>query len=445
MNYGDDSPPKSIPLEPDGTFLLNHVYVQSGIFDVTVTVSDGEGAGRGFFTIDVSAIAVADAIVDVGTGIFNSLAIGANELPVITFWDPTNSSLKMALCIDVVCSGVATNTVDGGDGVGFSPSVAIGVDNLPVISYRDGRNGALNVAHCNDPVCSDAFITTVDSSGDLAISDSITIGVDGLPIINYSDLANGVLKVAHCEDRVCSSSSITTVDDLGDFGQEISGDLGRDISMAIGTDGRPIISYRDSANSDLKVAHCDDVLCDRSVTVTLDTRGEVGPHTSIAIAADGLPIVGYGNLSGSAVKVAQCNDITYRSSTISNIVDAEFPFFIAIAIGVDDLPVIGYVDLANEVLRVAHCRNEACTASLSVQTFIQAVAIKRDSATFAFGSDGAGNEFECRLDSGFWEDCSSPWTYVDLSEGVHRFQVRAVGGLGNVDSSPAIHTWIVAR
>ena len=48
---------------------------------------------------------------------------------------------------------------------------------------------------------------------------------------------------------------ITTVDDGG------GDDVGRDTSIAIGTDGLPVISYFDDVSDDLEVAHCNDPLC----------------------------------------------------------------------------------------------------------------------------------------------------------------------------------------
>ena len=48
---------------------------------------------------------------------------------------------------------------------------------------------------------------------------SITIGTDGLPVISYRDYTNGDLKVAKCGNAACSSgNTLTTVDSGGDVG-----------------------------------------------------------------------------------------------------------------------------------------------------------------------------------------------------------------------------------
>jgi hypothetical protein len=65
------------------------------------------------------------------------------------------------------------------------------------------------------------------------------------------------------------------------------------------------------------------------------------------------------------------------------------------------------------------------------------------SANFAFSSNEAGASFECALDSGSYEPCTSPKDYSDLSVGAHEFRVRAVDEAGNRDGSPATHSWTV--
>ncbi|HWM62689.1 MAG TPA: Ig-like domain-containing protein, partial [Solirubrobacterales bacterium] len=71
-------------------------------------------------------------------------------------------------------------------------------------------------------------------------------------------------------------------------------------------------------------------------------------------------------------------------------------------------------------------------------------------ANFAFsGTDPAGSgvaSFQCRLDStapGAWGACTPPKELTGLSEGDHTFEVRAVDQAGNIDQSPATHTWTV--
>jgi hypothetical protein len=46
-------------------------------------------------------------------------------------------------------------------------------------------------------------LTTLDGSGNVGWFSSVTIGTDGLGRISYYDTTNGDLKVAHCSDVFC--------------------------------------------------------------------------------------------------------------------------------------------------------------------------------------------------------------------------------------------------
>src|SRR5438552_1040687 len=78
------------------------------------------------------------------------------------------------------------------------------------------------------------------------------------------------------------------------------GRLGQYTSLAIGGDGRGLVSYQDGPDGTLRVAHCEDGPCTRATVNTLDRpfdRGgvqiSVGPNTSLAIGRDGLGLVSY--------------------------------------------------------------------------------------------------------------------------------------------------------
>ncbi len=64
-------------------------------------------------------------------------------------------------------------------------------------------------------------------------------------------------------------------------------------------------------------------------------------------------------------------------------------------------------------------------------------------AHFTFSADKAGSTFECKLDEGDWEPCSSPMDYSNLGHGPHTFQVRATDLLGNKELEPASYSWTV--
>ena len=70
-------------------------------------------------------------------------------------------------------------------------------------------------------------------------------------------------------------------------------------------------------------------------------------------------------------------------------------------------------------------------------------AFSQDDARFEFTASEKNSSFECKLDEGDYETCSSPKTYAGLDDGGHRFRVRAVDQAGNPDASPASRKWTV--
>ena len=82
-------------------------------------------------------------------GIQHDIAVGAEGIPVIAFFEPVTENLKVAKCLDLQCTAASFSVVHGSENVvGHFPSIAIGHDELPVIAYHDATDGALLVAKC---------------------------------------------------------------------------------------------------------------------------------------------------------------------------------------------------------------------------------------------------------------------------------------------------------
>jgi aqualysin 1 len=69
-------------------------------------------------------------------------------------------------------------------------------------------------------------------------------------------------------------------------------------------------------------------------------------------------------------------------------------------------------------------------------------------ASFEFSSSEENSTFECSLDDGNFEPCTSPQGYPDLGhpdlvDGSHTFRVRAIGVAGNADPTPAARGFLI--
>src|SRR5690242_7695565 len=141
-------------------------------------------------------------------GLYTSVAIGADGLGLISYYDATNRDLKVAHCSNQTCTSATISSLDRAGNVGQYTSIALWSDDLGLISYYDATNGDLKVAHCVDIACTSATLKTLDHTGDVGQYSSLTIGIDKLPLITYYDVSNGDLKIAHCTDVACEAATI---------------------------------------------------------------------------------------------------------------------------------------------------------------------------------------------------------------------------------------------
>ncbi|MEZ5441116.1 MAG: hypothetical protein R3F15_06470 [Lysobacterales bacterium] len=321
----------------------------------------------------------------------SSIAVGIDGLPVIAYQDQSDSALKVAKCSSPACTGVATiTTVDDPDNfVAFALAIAIGADQLPVISYNDGTAHTLKVAKCVDPACAGAaIITTVDDPpNNVGQGNDIAIGTDGLPVISYYDATAGALKVAKCSNPACTgAATITTLDD------PINGVVGDFNAIAVGSDNLPVISYYDGGAGDLKFAKCANAACTSTANIrTVDNSSNtVGLFSSIAVDGDNLPIISYYDITIRALKTVRCatplcdgqrNIVTVDHST------ADVGDYTSIAIGSDGFPVISYRNGSAGALSVAKCGNPTCSIRTPVIVDDPPNSVGVDTS-IAIGADG---------------------------------------------------------
>jgi hypothetical protein len=389
---GINTTPSTVELDVNGTVRATQFFgnVNGNATNVTGVVGTNNG-GTGITSQPTTA------------GQFlRSSAAGSWGVSTILLSDIPDLSSRYAAVTSIAppqqfLRGNTISTVDSTGTVGQYTSITIGTDGMPVISYHDYTNGTLKVAKCANAACSGAaVISTVDSVGNLGTSySSITIGTDGMPVISYN--AAGVLRMAKCANAACSgTATITTVDNGGGTY------VGEYSSITIGTDGLPVISYYDYTNSDLKVAKCVNATCSGKATITtVDSIGSVGIFTSIAIATDGLPVISY--YTNGDLNVAKCINVACSGSSTINTVDSigTVGSDTSITIGTDGFPVISYYDLTNHHLKVVKCENAACSGAATITT-VDNIGSVGLSTAITIGTDGIPRFLTSSPAAGSW-------------------------------------------
>jgi hypothetical protein len=242
-------------------------------------------------------------------GQFSSITIGVDGLGLISYYDNTNSYLKVLHCGNQECNwGNNITTVETHSHTGYnSTSITIGGDGLGLISYWDYDNLDLKVLHCSNLLCDSGTSTSVDTIGDIGGYNAIITGADGLGLVSYYDHTNDDLKVLHCGNLLCDSGNTSTSVDT-------TGDVGLWNSITIGPDGLGLISYQDLTNFDLKLLHCGNLLCNSNNTsATIDAAGNVGGNgTSITIGMDGQALISSYDHTTGDLKVIKMSGLGRR-------------------------------------------------------------------------------------------------------------------------------------
>lgn len=256
------------------------------------------------------------------TGQDLAMAIGPNGRIWIALYDGGPArDLYLWGCFDQNCNpasgGGAPRLIDSALDVGNFVSIAVGADNRPVMAYRDGNNGRLKVAKCG-PVeilpppligdfCTAPSIVNADSIAgrDLGYYTSIAVPADGNPVISHHDATSGsaLLRFVKCANPACTATiaarNVDTMIGVGGFS-----------GIAVPADSLPVIAYLDDPQGALKFAKCRTATCAESAIITTldDNAGaeDAGWNARLVLGRDGLPLVVYQDLLTRQVRAVKC-------------------------------------------------------------------------------------------------------------------------------------------
>ena len=298
-----------------------------------------------------------------------SIAIGTDNFPVISYpvLISNNLRLKLIHCTSVDCSTFNAPVELDQMLRQARNSIAIGSDNFPAIAYIDespiGGSAVLKFVHCTNVDCStfDSPITLV-SSGWIQISTSMAIGTDGFPIIIYSNFISSALELylIHCTSVDCSTADPIVPLDTRDTGAVSAAAK----SIRIGTDTFPVISYTDNSSGFLKFIHCTSIDCS-----TFDAPFAVSSPSGTKIKSNNLSNLIIGSDGFPAILYRQSSNMNFIHCTSIDCTSTEFPVLIAksarlerdsegMALGSDNFPVIIFEK--NNKLNFVKCNDVSC-------------------------------------------------------------------------------------
>ena len=292
-----------------------------------------------------------------------SIVLDAEGNPVVSYHEGLSGDLNVLHCNDVNCAGndESITAPDTAGDVGRWSSIRLDAVGNPVISYQDFTNQDLKVLHCTDVNCSGGVITSLDTLGNSGYYTSLALDATGNPVISYTDASGGGLKVIHCNDANCAgdNESISTPD---------AGTGGQYTSIALDSSGNPVVSYFASSTSDLKLMHCNDPNCaggDESKT-SPDTAGDVGQSTSLKLDASGKPLVSYYDITNQDLKVLHCDDVNCApggDASLSVDTTGNVGLHNSLALDKAQRPIVAYYDTTNSNLKLLHCSAPDCSGA----------------------------------------------------------------------------------
>lgn len=351
------------------------------------------------------------------------MAVGRDGLPVFAYADGT--AIRVVRCADVRCANplpAGGSVVTGLNWSGVK-ALVIGADGFPTMLAV--LNGTLfTLVDCNDGVCAggDDPIQVLDTT-DATATASLAIGRDANPVMVYYSAATDARRIRFCADPACNSAPTNVAFDAF---PNPAADPGAGNSLAIGSDGLPIVAYLSSEEIEhpinpgvfarfAKLMKCTSALCATKLeNKIIDPGANVEwPSTdsggsSIVIGDDGLPLISYQSRDGFAA-VAHCNDLACAGNfTVDS--DDDLVTFVdqtgfgsfrtsdgrqsSLTIGRDGLPVVSFATFntvaTDQELGVVHCAQRDCSGFNHTATIVDDVGgdVVGQASQLAIGVDG---------------------------------------------------------
>ena len=233
---------------------------------------------------------------------------------------------------------------------GRDTSIALGQDGLARISYGFPT---LNYATWNGTSFANESVDTASSVGH---NNSLAIDSQGRPHIAYRDDTLLALRYSHWTGTAWSTGIVDWV-----------GDVGRFASLALSASDLPRIAYYDNDNGYLKYAYNDGTTWYNETVDGGPGYDSVGKYASLAIDSAGRPHIAYYNESMGTLKYARWDGSQWLTETIVD-PDGSYDYGVGCSLHLDalDVPHIAYYDKDNGDLKYAELPEPATLALVAL-------------------------------------------------------------------------------
>jgi len=373
---------------------------------------------------------VVDSDTDVGK--HTSITVGRGTDAWISYWDDTADDLRVANfvgtggnCDDLYGGADAWNCtiVDSTGIVGEYNSIALDRFGYPWVSYFDATNTTLKVAQYvgsgGSGCASSAWTcTTVENTGVEGQWSSLAFDEEGKAWVSYYHSSSTELKVARFVQgggSGCSSTAWTCVVVDSD---NISGEYS---SIGFNPNGTAFVSYWNATANNLRVANyvgsggnCDTAFLgsDAWQCTEVDSTNNVGQSTSIAFSPGGDPWISYRDSTNNTLRLARfvgaggsgCADTAWTCQAIESVAGANNAPT-SLAFDADGLPWISHFDETSDDLLITYLNTQAGEILISrSQNVINGSSLTASRADMTSVSDTLNRDSADCVAIGTWND-----------------------------------------
>ncbi len=205
-----------------------------------------------------------------------------------------------------------------------------------------------------------AELNTITTLSAFASDSSMVLDASGNPVVAYRDSLDTRLRILHCDDPFCTGGGESLIMPEIESGQWPS--------IILDASGNPVVSYYTTPFDRIKLLRCDDPNCEGSESITTpDPQNYLLNHsTSVAIDAAGNPIIAYAPSAPLyEIRIMHCNDPNCEGDDESITIHDSFAAAPSLKLDAAGNPVVAYYRSGTQIystgtLRVMHCNDPDC-------------------------------------------------------------------------------------